>query len=377
MRLAALREQSLATAQRIKELIIMKLFLVGGFLGSGKTTAIGNAARLLVKEKKTLAVIANDQGSDLVDSAYFRSLGLTTEEIPNGCFCCNYPQLSDTILSIQKSQPDFIFAEAVGSCTDLIATVIKPLQEFNPGIPVVLSVFADASLLYSLITGNSLFLNDDVRYIFRKQLEEADIIVVNKIDIITLQERKKIGSFIQAQYRAKILFQNSYEIKDIQNWIESLHSYDTQQERLSLDVDYTRYGKGEAELGWVDQHITIHSSEYSAHQVAVKLVKSIFAEIKSNGLPIAHLKFLFDDGIKKQKLSITTIADLSGLHSLKDNRVEKSAMMINGRIQANAEQLEILVNEAIERIQNTTGSRITVHSKKAFQPAFPVPVYRM
>jgi G3E family GTPase len=49
----------------------MKLHLVGGFLGSGKTTAIGGAARELVRRGVSVGVVTNDQGGLLVDTAAF------------------------------------------------------------------------------------------------------------------------------------------------------------------------------------------------------------------------------------------------------------------------------------------------------------------
>ena len=51
----------------------MNLHLVGGFLGSGKTTAIISAARLLMASGKRVAIITNDQGKYLVDTAFFRA----------------------------------------------------------------------------------------------------------------------------------------------------------------------------------------------------------------------------------------------------------------------------------------------------------------
>lgn len=67
----------------------MKIYLVGGFLGSGKTTAIAKACQSLAKEGKSAAVITNDQGTELVDTIYMRSLHIPVCEVVNGCFCCN------------------------------------------------------------------------------------------------------------------------------------------------------------------------------------------------------------------------------------------------------------------------------------------------
>ena len=167
----------------------MKLVLTGGFLGSGKTTAIVGAARLLMSENKKVIVITNDQGEQQVDTAFVKSLGVPVLEVSNGCFCCNYQQLDNHLqLFSERDQPDIIFAESVGSCTDLIATVVKPLAKFKPDLEVVISIFADACLLSGIIEGKASFQNDSVRYLYKKQLEEADVLILNKSDLISSGE---------------------------------------------------------------------------------------------------------------------------------------------------------------------------------------------
>ena len=111
----------------------MKLFLIGGFLGSGKTTAIQQASAILSERGTKVGAITNDQGVHLVDSQYLRSLSVPTREVTGGCFCCNYDDLDESIQSLVKEEePDVIFAESVGSCTDMISTIINPLAKFYP-----------------------------------------------------------------------------------------------------------------------------------------------------------------------------------------------------------------------------------------------------
>jgi len=75
----------------------MDLHLVGGFLGSGKTTAIIGAVKILLSQGKTAAVITNDQGKYLIDTAFFRLSDVPTVEVTGGCFCCNYDDLDDRL----------------------------------------------------------------------------------------------------------------------------------------------------------------------------------------------------------------------------------------------------------------------------------------
>jgi G3E family GTPase len=114
---------------------IMNLHIVGGFLGSGKTTAIINASRRIMARGRTVGVITNDQGKYLVDTAFVRASGIPAVEVIGGCFCCNYDDLQARLDQLRDSaRPDTIFAESVGSCADIVATVLKPLIELRaPG----------------------------------------------------------------------------------------------------------------------------------------------------------------------------------------------------------------------------------------------------
>jgi Ni2+-binding GTPase involved in maturation of urease and hydrogenase len=357
----------------------MKLFLVGGFLGSGKTTAIRQAARSYLKDGIRVAVVTNDQGSDLVDTAFIKYSGIIAREVINGCFCCNYSQLTQTISSLRKTErPEIIFAESVGSCTDLVATIAKPIAQFNPELPVVISVFVDAQLLYSLITGNASFLSDDVRYIYKKQLEEADILVINKIDLLKDSEIRYVREHIGIEYAGKkLIYQNSLEENSISNWVLLLNSYQVRKDRISLDLDYDRYAKGEAILAWVDQRITVTTTDYTAHFVALGLVRAINSNIRKASYPIAHLKFLWDDGIEQRKISFTTLENDSKEVLSTDNGRNKIEILLNARIQVEFATLERLISESIEQTVKQTGGKINVYKKAAFQPAYPRPTHRM
>src|ERR1700749_1832513 len=97
-------------------LFFMKLILTGGFLGSGKTTAIQQACSLLLKKNKRVAVITNDQGEELVDSKFLQEFSIRVKEVTKGCFCCNYNALLENIYYFSEQvNPEIIFAESVGS----------------------------------------------------------------------------------------------------------------------------------------------------------------------------------------------------------------------------------------------------------------------
>src|SRR5436309_15059935 len=165
-----------------------RYIMIGGFLGAGKTTAVARLAQKLTADGLKVGLITNDQGSELVDTAMLRSRGFATEEIPGGCFCCRFNSLVDAANKLAAaSRPDVFIAEPVGSCTDLVATVTYPLRRIygDNFFIAPLSVLVDpirALRIFGLEEGGKF--SEKVLYIYRKQLEEADIIAVNKRDLL-------------------------------------------------------------------------------------------------------------------------------------------------------------------------------------------------
>jgi Ni2+-binding GTPase involved in maturation of urease and hydrogenase len=357
----------------------MKLFLVGGFLGSGKTTAIQQAARYLHGHSKKVGVITNDQGALQVDTEFMKGHNIATEEVADGCFCCHYDELEDRIESLlQTGGLDIIFAEPAGSCVDLAATVVNPLLTLNSGrFDVVLSVFADSRLLIKFLEeGKSIFYNN-VNYIYENQLREADIIVVNKIDLLTDSQLERATQWIGGEYPNKtILFQNSLSEESVGRWLAACDEYEDPSLRQALNIDYDIYGAGEAELAWLDEEIGIVAPDGNAIGAAYDLMRKLYDRILENGYPVGHLKFLLDDGQEQTKLSFTAIAvpddgDPAGM------QCDRVVIIVNARIQVAPAILQLLVRQTILDVESRTGCRITEYNASAFQPGYPRPTHRI
>ncbi|HEV2478440.1 MAG TPA: GTP-binding protein, partial [Puia sp.] len=288
----------------------VKLFFVGGFLGSGKTTAIVQAARHLLEQGQKVGVITNDQGAQQVDTQFIKAHRIPSGEVTNGCFCCRYDELEKNMESLQKlEQTEVIFAESVGTCTDLAATVVNPVLSFNPGrYDIVLSIYADIRLLVKFLQDGRSVFYDNVSYIYEKQLREADIIVANKVDLLSEKQLDMARKLIRSAYRGKlVLFQNSLLEDSVQRWLAACFIINNSSLRPSLEIDYAIYGAGEAELAWLDEEIGIVADDNSAATAAQILCRKLYDKIIGGGHLIGHLKFLVDDGEKQKKISFTSL----------------------------------------------------------------------
>ncbi|MCW3120252.1 MAG: hypothetical protein JWM28_4334 [Chitinophagaceae bacterium] len=356
----------------------VNIYLIGGFLGSGKTTAIVHAVEQLIKQGRRVAVITNDQGDQQVDSDYLRSLAIPHAEVANGCFCCHYDALEKNILQLKHTDlPEIIFAESVGSCTDLVATIANPFALFHPEFRLVISVFADASLLYSIIKGTSSFIEEPVQYIYKKQLEEADIIIINKTDLLADDELRDVKEVADASYGGKIiLYQDSFNENDIHNWLKTLADFSIPPNRKSLDLDYDVYGAGEAALAWFDQRISLHTATPVAVDAAIQLVQHIHYKIRQAGYSIGHLKFLLSDDAWTKKISYTASGQKNKLKA-GEHACKHLSLLINARVQTTPQLLRHVIAEAIHETMMQAGCRIVSEKENAFQPGYPKPVHRM
>ncbi len=351
----------------------MQIHLISGFLGSGKTTAIQTACKTLQSENKKAGVITNDQGIMLVDTGYFESNAIPNRQVANGCFCCNYNALDENIESlILTNDPDVIFAESVGSCTDIVATVMKPLLQFKKDIGVTVSTFADIRLLHMLYIEKKTLFNDEVKYIYQKQLEEAEIIVVSKMDLATKEMIDSIQHFLQTEYGGKkIIYINGTDATSTARWLNIITRH-APVDLPSLDIDYDVYGAGEAMLAWLDEEFEIHNNNGNAIEDAVSLANSIFQRLKNNKFPIGHLKLLINQQLKISYTDIQTPSIPSALPA-----GTKAEIVLNARVQTDPETLKKIVSDAMNDLQKKKDCTIKVTNSNAFIPGYPKPTHRI
>ena len=175
--------------------------MVGGFLGAGKTSTISRLARHYMSLGKKVGIVTNDQTTDLVDTQSLRSQGFDVGEVAGSCFCCNFNALTSTVEGLGEGElPDIILAEPVGSCTDLVATVIRPLTEVY-GVPLDIApcgVILKPSHGLRILRGEATSgFSPKANYIFRKQIEEADFVVINRVDELSADDVSELQSLIE------------------------------------------------------------------------------------------------------------------------------------------------------------------------------------
>ncbi|MDY0267419.1 MAG: GTP-binding protein [Methanimicrococcus sp.] len=168
----------------------MKIFIIGGFLGSGKTTTILKLVRKLAAENKKVALVVNEIGEVGIDGETLEISGIPTKEITSGCICCSLKLgLRLTISELADIyNPDIIIVEPSGlSFPSQIRDELLCLNIMMTFAPIVTLIDVDR-------------FSAEVAQIPRfveQQLKEAEVIGINKTDLANSDKVEKMVSFLK------------------------------------------------------------------------------------------------------------------------------------------------------------------------------------
>ena len=371
---------------RVPSLPKARYLMIGGFLGAGKTTSVVRLAERLTKQGLRVGLITNDQGSELVDTAMLRSRGFATEEIPGGCFCCRFNSLVDAANKLTAAtRPDVFIAEPVGSCTDLVATVTYPLRRIyvDNFFIAPLSVLVDpirALRIFGLEEGGKF--SEKVLYIYRKQLEEADIIAINKCDLLDASQRQMLRGKLTTEFpRAEIFEVSARSGAGLGSWFDRITAAE-QTARATMEVDYELYAVGEALLGWLNCTVRLEDRKaFDANAVLERLAGAIQERLRSADAEVAHLKMTFspDEGLGDiAVINLVRNDYVPEVSQALEDPVESGQLIINLRAESAPEILRDAVESAVAGLaEQFPGLKAKVEHVEHFRPGKPQPTHRL
>jgi G3E family GTPase len=356
--------------------------MIGGFLGAGKTTAVAQLARHLTDQGKRVGLICNDQSSGLVDTALLRSRGFPVAEITGGCFCCRFNSLLEAADALtQRSRPDVFLAEPVGSCTDLVATVSYPLRRIygNRFRVAPLSVMLDpmrAARILGIAEGRTF--SDTVAYVYRKQLQEADLIIVNKADAYPRALVEALVSRLGDAFpRARTFVCSARDGTGTDEWFTAVLA-DDPDTSSPLEIDYDTYADGEARLGWLNCTVSLDAdAPFDANRTLVRLAEEVRTRCAAAAQEIAHLKMTLDPRDGTGTLAVASLVGTDRTPDLRESlldRVDRGDLVINLRAEADPAVLETIARQALASLAPI---RATVEHLEQLRPGRPRPTHRM
>lgn len=359
----------------------IRYVMVGGFLGAGKTTTLARLAGQYRQRGLNVGIVTNDQAADLVDTEILRGLGFDVEEVAGACFCCNFDELVDRMKSLsQENRPDIILTEPVGSCTDLVATVIQPLKhlfdaEFEIAPYTVILKPSHGRKILS--AGQRTGFSPKAEYILRKQLEEADAILINRCDELSAEDAEELEILLKEHCPGTPVMRiSAKEGLGFDSLIEFLDQQGDFGQKI-LDIDYDIYAEGEAELGWLNCSCRMETPEpIDLDQMLVEIIEQLRDSLLEADAEPAHLKTI---GLWEGFFGVANLisSDTPVQLSLPSKQQARNVdLIINARVACDPVILEKIVRDTLEEIAGKYQADFTYQQVRSFRPGRPVPTHR-
>ncbi|MDR2422361.1 MAG: MIP family channel protein [Deltaproteobacteria bacterium] len=354
-----------------------KLLIVGGFLGAGKTTLLGQARKELESRGLKVGLITNDQAPGLVDTVW---LGGQPEviELTGSCFCCNFAGFEKSLEALTQWGAEIILAEPVGSCVDLSATVIQPLKDLDGDKYAVkpFSVVLDPGRAYEALGIKKTLLHKDALYILEKQLAEADLIVLNKTDLLKDEEKAELVAKLGQKYpKAKVTALSAKAGDGVKAWVEGLLATSDQPGSHLIDVDYDQYANGEAVLGWLNLTADADFKSRGGARALTAFLDGLKAELQKAKMEIGHVKVLWPG---PEGFFIGNLIDSARPPIVTKARDEAKPgpILVNARVESEPDDLEKLVRRVLGDASQTSGLSVAVKDVYCLKPGRPNPTHR-
>jgi len=362
----------------------VKLIFTGGFLGSGKTTALAALAKSLIQRGKRVGIITNDQSENLVDTVIVRQmladLNVPVEEVVEGCFCCKFEELVNQMEKILSHDPDILMGEPVGSCTDFVAAVANPIKiHYHESLHFApFSIMVDPDRVRELLLGETQTgFPEEVAYLFKKQMEEADIIVLNKIDLLGKRESDRLLITIKEKFTEKAVTAVSARSGDgMDDWLKFLLSGKPAANSVLRQIDYDRYAAAEAVLGWLNAAVRITSREgFDVEKFVYELAISLREAFAQLNAEVGHLKFVFTSAGKSMWMNLTRLSAEPSSGGAKLESLSRGTLIINARVRLEPDTLEKIVRDALRSVSESATLQAEILDLQCFSPAYPAPPY--
>jgi Ni2+-binding GTPase involved in maturation of urease and hydrogenase len=348
--------------------------VVSGFLGAGKTTTMIALANELKSRGVKTAIIANDLGaSNLVDAAYTAKAGVLSTAIADGCICYKTDALVDSIrrfTDIDGAQ--LVLSDIPGCGVGALEHVYFRLHRDYPEDFTLapFTVICDPLRLRAIMPEREdVNLPLEMDYLFRTQLLEADVIVLNKTDTISAGERDRCAAFLRAAYPEIPVLPVSAKTGDgIAALADCLMTAAARLTEVDTGYGGAEFMAAEARLSWYDRRFFLKKDGvFSGDAFLSEYIEAIRAGLVRRGRNVPHLKvFLTGDGGDFAKASLLGVDYDAVFDRRLEREYEKYGVIVNARAACESELLEEIMDRAMRSAAQSSGASCRVFATECF-----------
>jgi hypothetical protein len=221
---------------------------------------------------------------------------------------------------------------------------------------------------------------DKVRYIYEKQLQEADILVINKIDAVDPARIAVLRATLHDRYPGKEIVEISAQTgAGVDAWVSRMMA-DADESLANLSIDYGEYGSGEARLGWLNCTASLRGDAFNGNEWVARVIANVQEGLRGQDIEIAHLKMTLAPSDSGSDLCVANVVstDESPVMPFRlHGPIESGELILNLRAEGDPDILRGQTVSALERAAVDSGVRVTIDHLEHFRPSQPVPTHRI
>ncbi len=352
----------------------IRFMVVSGFLGAGKTTTMIALGEYMDKNHGHIGLIANDLGANLVDTNLTQTSGCTVEEIASGCICY---QMDNTIDKIRRLKDRdgcvFVMSDIPGCGVGALDHTYHRLAD-DCADWITLSPFmgvVDPERLRMLLPEKAdINLPEELVYLMKLQLEEADLVVLNKTDLLDEDEIARDVAFLEeACPDVPVMAISALEKTGIPELADYLTTHTSALKNFSVRDD-EKFAEAETKLTWYNRRMffkTLDGGKIDCNAVVDDIIENIRMGLIERKRNVPHLKTFATAGVGDfNKCSLIGV-DYDIEHTqlfIRDHK--KFSMIINARAVCESRPLARIVDDAIDDACEKYGLDVQVFFTECF-----------
>lgn len=209
-------------------------------------------------------------------------------------------------------------------------------------------------------------------------VEEADIILLNKVGTLDKTEEELLSGFLRTRFPGAVVIPvSANKVQSVGALIPILIGSQV-PDKKSLEIDYGIYGRAEEKLGWLNSGALLksdHKIDWNA--LIIEFMEKIRSKMKLIPGEIAHLKiYAVSDG-DYVKASLTDLEEEISFNRRMTAPSERASLIVNARVGIEPVQLAPAVEEMLRSTCNEWGVVLDNIQTECFKPGWPTPKYRI
>lgn len=358
---------------------MITLVPLSGFLGSGKTTTLIRAAVAMQRTGRRVAVVTNDAGPyGLVDTDLTRAGLDDVAEVTGGCYCHRRDELAAHVARLAESGGiDTVLVESSGNCFDLRPGLMSLRRRLGDRVvvaprtavvdPLRLAAFARAAE-----RGGR---EHELAYVFGRQLAAADMLALNKADLIGAEQAAKLTAALAADHpRATVLPYSAVTGAGIDELVRAWNR-DIAPPESGYELDYARYIDAESKLAWANLAFDIEAvgDTFDASVWGRALLRHLSEWSAEAGYFVGHAKVAVRTPAGLAKLSVTASGAAPRADRSAARPVGRGSATVNVRIACSPSVLDDAVLAAITAADAASRVRSDAPPPASFRSTQPLP----